>query len=266
MPRPGDNLPDFRALQLAFAAHLRDPQQQPPPPGVDDRRLRVYRELIYNNVEGFLAGAFPVAKRVLESRGRWHPLVRAFLARHGSESPYFLEISQEFLTFLDRHEDPALPGFLLELCHYEWVELALGVAEDEVPEAGIDPHGDLERAVPVRSPLVWKLGYRYPVHRIGVDFQPDAPAAQPTQLLVYRRRDDGVGFMEVHGLTLALLDAVDGERRGREILEALAESATGIAPERVYENGLATLERFRKADIVVGTRSTEEHVSSGAQA
>jgi uncharacterized protein len=265
VPGPGDNLPDFRALQLEFAAHLRDPDEHAAPSGIDERRLRVYRELIYNNIESFLAGAFPVARKVLESRGRWHPVVRAFLARHGSESPYFLEISQEFLTFLDGFEDPGIPDFLLELCHYEWVELALAVAEDDLPDAGIDPAGDLEHGIPIPSPLLWKLGYRYPVHRIGPEFQPEQPGPQPTQLLVYRRRNDDVGFMEVHGLTMALLDGLDGVRSGAEVLLTLASSVSDIPSETVYESGLETLERFRKADIVLGSRVLDSESMTGGR-
>lgn len=246
-------------MQLAFAAHLRDPDEHPAPSGVEERRLAVYRELIYNNIEGFLAGAFPVARSVLDQNGQWHALVRAFVSRHGSESPYFLEISQEFLTFLAGHDDPALPGFLLELCHYEWVELALSVADEEIPDAGIDPDGNLETGIPVRSPLIWSLGYRYPVHRIGPAFQPDEPGPQATELVVYRRRNDEVGFMEVSGLTMALLDALDGERSGHDVLQALAASAPQLAAESVYEAGLATLERFRKADIVLGSRVLEQN-------
>ena len=52
--------------------------------------------------------------------------MRKFVHRHPSESPYFLEISQEFLTFLSEQVHrvtSSLPEFLLELAHYEWVEL-----------------------------------------------------------------------------------------------------------------------------------------------
>ena len=37
----------LRAQQYALARHLRDPQRHAPPPGVEARRLKVYRELFY---------------------------------------------------------------------------------------------------------------------------------------------------------------------------------------------------------------------------
>ena len=61
--------------------------------------MSIYLSLFYNNIENFLASAFPVAKRVLGEKP-WHELVREFVHRHPSTSPYFLEISQEFLSFL----------------------------------------------------------------------------------------------------------------------------------------------------------------------
>jgi uncharacterized protein len=258
VPRPGDNLPGFRARQLEFAAHIRHPEVNAPPADVEPRRMQIYLDLFYNNIESFLSSAFPVARQILDSDRRWHPLVRAFLHLHPSASPYFLEISQEFLTFLAEGSAPDLPPYLLELCHYEWVELALSVAEAEIPEENIDRGGDLALGVPVVSPLIWKLGYHYPVHRIGVDHQPTAPAGHPTHLVVYRRRDDRVRFMEVNAGTMALLDALDGQRTGSDALAMLAAEHPALAGTSAYENGLATLERLRNAEIVLGIRAATE--------
>jgi uncharacterized protein len=157
--------------------------------------MAVYRDLIYNNIENFLAGAFPVAKRCssdndLASAGA------GLLHRHGSESPYFLEISQEFLTFLAGHDDPALPGFCWSCVITSGWSWRLAVAEDEFPEDGIDPAG--EPGAGARS-LAADLEARLPLpgapHRARLPA--GAPAARPTELVVYRRRNDRVRFMEV---------------------------------------------------------------------
>ena len=52
----------LRAQQLAFARHVRDPDAHPAPAGVEDRRLRVYRELFQNNIATLLGGK-PTAAR-----------------------------------------------------------------------------------------------------------------------------------------------------------------------------------------------------------
>ena len=57
--------PPFQEYQYAFAAHIRDPRANPRPPGVPARRTRVYNELLFNNLEGFLLACFPVTRKVL---------------------------------------------------------------------------------------------------------------------------------------------------------------------------------------------------------
>ncbi|MFP6834742.1 MAG: putative DNA-binding domain-containing protein, partial [Pseudomonadales bacterium] len=124
MQPSGSNLPGFRELQLDFAAHIRNPDANPRPDGIEARRMQIYLDLFYNNIEGFLANGFPITKKLLGS-ALWHQVARDFVDRHASESPYFLEISQEFLTYLELAKRADLPDFIIELCHYEWVELAL---------------------------------------------------------------------------------------------------------------------------------------------
>jgi hypothetical protein len=94
------------------------------------------------------------------------------------------------------------------------------------------------------------------VHRIGTTFQPERPGERPTQLVVYRRRDDRVGFMEVNALTMGLLDALEqGNVSGAEALERLAVEVADLDPEVVRREGRATLERLRKAEIILGVKA-----------
>ena len=110
--------PEFKKHQYAFTAHLRDPEQNPAPEGIEDRRIGIYRTLLYNNVEGFIANGFPVLRSIY-SDDDWHHMVRDFFAHHQSTSPYFLEISQEFLDYLQSERQPHAedPPGLLELAH-----------------------------------------------------------------------------------------------------------------------------------------------------
>ena len=120
MQNSGRNLPDFKALQLDFAAHIRNPEKNPAPGDIEARRMKIYVDLFFNNIKSFLDSAFPVAAEVVGA-ARWREIVRDFVHHHPSESPFFLQISEEFLTFLHGQNYADLPGFLLELCHYEWV-------------------------------------------------------------------------------------------------------------------------------------------------
>ena len=257
----GNNLPRFREAQLAFAAYIRDPANEPAPVGIEARRLKIYVELFYNNVERFLATTFPVAKTMLADE-TWAALVRDFLVRYRATSPYFHEIPQEFLEYLgtrDQSQPPPIPQFLLELCHYEWVELALAVSEDEWPTVDIDPDGDLLDGRPVLSPLAWSLCYRHPVHRLGPAHRPLAPPTEPTHLIVYRNRDDDVRFLESNAVTarlVALLDAREGPT-GRDVLHTIAGELGREDVGRVVASGRQTLERLRSCDIIAGTSTAE---------
>ena len=76
--------------------------------------------------------------------------------------------------------------WLVELAHYEWVELALDLSEASTDDTPHDPAGDLLDGVPVPSPLAWPLAYAWPVHRLSPEHQPTEPPALPTLLLVQR--------------------------------------------------------------------------------
>ena len=125
----------FQDSQIAFAAHIRHPELHEAPADLEDRRLAIYRDLFYNNIEGFLASGFPVLRSILGD-SLWHRMVRDFIHSHQSHSPYFLQISEEFLGYLkdERQVQASDPAFMLELAHYEWVELALDVSTLKIPE------------------------------------------------------------------------------------------------------------------------------------
>ncbi|NWG86938.1 MAG: putative DNA-binding domain-containing protein, partial [Hydrogenophilaceae bacterium] len=61
---------DFQDFQKAFTGHIRDPKGSARSKGVPARRMKVYNELLYNNVEGFLLACFPVCRAIL-GQGKW---------------------------------------------------------------------------------------------------------------------------------------------------------------------------------------------------
>lgn len=246
----------FQRLQYRFAAHLRDPQRFAAPRGIESRRMKIYTELFYNNVEGFLANAFPVLRRIT-SEACWHAMARDFFARHQSHQPLFHKIAEEFLKYLERERGRVKgdPPFLRELAHYEWVELALSVAQDPPDEEPVDPDGDLMEQVPRVSPLAWSLSYEFPVHRISPDFQPDAPGGAPTHLVVYRNRQDEVKFMEINAVTARLLQLMAARRStGRQLLLRLARELKHPQPEAVVAEGRTILSGLRERGIIGGTQ------------
>jgi hypothetical protein len=188
----------------------------------------------------------------------WHALVRGLFATHRAESPLLTEVALEFLAHLGRRQgqcgDDRRP-FLLELAHYEWIELALSISDADERLPPLDRYGDPWTGVPVISPLAWALTYRFPVHRIGPDHQPTRPAPSPTHLLVYRSRQDEVRFVETNAVThrlIVLLHANPDWSGGTAVRQVAAELAGGATPA-VLAAGRAVLEDLRERNVVLGT-------------
>jgi hypothetical protein len=167
-------------------------------------------------------------------------------------------VGREFIAYLQTHHEPTNedPPFLLELAHYEWVELALAISEEQIDLIDIDPNGDLLDGVPVVSPLAWPLTYQWPVHAIGPDYRPEQLPEQPTHIVVYRDRHDEVGFLLVNPVSLRLIQLLDEEEvlTGRAAIDRIAEELNHPDPEVVLRGGLAALEELREQGVILGTR------------
>ncbi|MFT4246453.1 MAG: putative DNA-binding domain-containing protein [Pseudomonas sp.] len=240
----------MRQTLTAFAAHLRDPAGAPAPAGIDPRRLQVYRRLYANNLEALLAGNFPVLRRTLDDAA-WRRLLDGFARDHRARSPLFTEIGQEFIDYLTGLDPASLPPWLLELAHYEWIELELQL-DDTVP-APHAPDGDLLAGIPVLSPSIRVLGYHWPVHRIGPDFQPDTPPPVPTWLLAHRDAAR-VRFAELSALTARLLELL-GEPdagSGAQVLARLADEARPGDRDAFLDEGAQLLLRLHRQGTILG--------------
>ena len=241
---------ELSKAQFAMADFLRAPQSKPAPQGIEPRRLKIYQDLVYNNIEGFISNGFPVLRSLYEDEP-WHVLVQQFIDGHRCHTPYFLEISQEFLRFLTQEYQPqdSDPPFIAELAHYEWVELALDVSQESLETLAELEDPLLE--VPVLSPLAWLLSYQFPVHKIGKNFRPDE-ATEPTFLVVYRNREDDVCFMELNPATARLLELLrdNAEASGTMLLSRLADELD-MPQETVAGFGGELLSQLSGQSIIV---------------
>lgn len=237
------NAPRLRAFQHEFAGHLRNPTKIKRPTGVPKRQARIYRDLLFNNICGFVDSCFPVAKSLM-TEVRWRRLCRSFFRDHACRTPYFSRIPEQFVQFIAAHAGSLrLPAWMPELLHYEWIELAVDT-DPAVPEQHADKRLRL-------NPTLRNLAYAWPVHRISPAFRPRRPEA--AHLLVFRDADDGVCFIEINAITAQLLEIIAlGPITAADAIAALARQLGHANPDALQGHGRALLADLIQQQALLG--------------
>ena len=257
-PSKRNSTENFKAVQYAFTRHMRDPENNPSPEGIEDRRIGIYRELVYNNIESFIANSFPVLRKITADE-QWHEMLRDYVCRHQAHTPLFPRMPLEFIQYLEHERQGKAedPPFMLELAIYEWAEISISLDTREIDMDGIDVEGDLLAGIPVLNPIIMPQTYQYPVHQISPDYLPDIPPEVPTYLLVYRRRDDEVGFLELNPVSARLVECIQGnnDKTGQQLLEGIAEELKHPEPQVVINGGLEIMRDMHTKDILLGIKT-----------
>ena len=247
----------FQDVQYTFTQHMRNPEKNPAPEGIEERRIKIYRDLVYNNIESFIGNCFPVLRKITDDKN-WHWMMRDYVARHQAHTPLFPKMPLEFLHYLEheRLDDDDYP-FLLELAHYEWIESSIGMDTREIDFEGINKHGDLFQGVPVMSQLALPLVYDWPVHKISPDFLPQKKPDEPTYIVVYRKITDEVGFMVLNNVSARLIEKIQNndEYTGQDILISIARELNHPNPDVVINGGLQIMQDMHEKNILLGTKS-----------
>lgn len=225
----------FQNVQNEFMSHIRDPDNHPDVEGIEDRRLKIYRDLFFNNIKGFLSSGFPVLESIV-SAGDWEQLARQFFIQHDCRSPYFVDISKEFVEYLANGvpENEYLYPFIAELAHYEWLELDVSVRKSEElafwePSLSVDCFQ--------LSPLAELVSYQWPVHQISPDYLPGAPSEVANFYIVYRNASHEVTFSEINQVTAHLVNCVANLETANvtDLTELMVEALPQLPPANVEQ-------------------------------
>lgn len=237
---------DFQQYQHAFTAHIRDPENNPKPNNVDEERMEVYREGVFNNIFESASVCFPVCQATVGEEN-WHATIRRFVASHHASSPIFREIPKELVSFLET--DSATPDYIKQLAHYEWVELAVSSMPAE--NLSLSQKPDFLNEIPVLAPAHMLLQYDYPVQKISSQFKPEE--AETTHLLVFRNTDFDVNFVELNPMMYVLLELIKQNMTGTEALTLLAEQMQHPQPEVIVAFGAGVLEDLMRQEALLGS-------------
>jgi hypothetical protein len=242
---------NLEQYQQQMGAFLRDPEKVSMPSNLDERRAGVYKDLVFANIESQLSGAFPVIHSLFEGE-RWLRLVREFLVDYRAQTPYFTKLSEEFVSFLaQRKKDEETPGFLLELAHYERVEIDLFMQDEAFDRIELSANDLSDRAIGFISTTTL-LAYAYPVHRIAPDYQPEEAPAVPTLLLLFQDSEGEVRFFELQPLAyqLATKIAQESGKNASELLEELAGELNLPFTETFKEQALQLLQQLNSLKVL----------------
>ncbi len=254
--------PYFQELQQQLADYIRNPEQVTYAPvdekPIEARRLTTYQQLFFNNIEGFFTQIFPVCADIL-GQERWLEIIREYMLKHRSRTPLFHELGEEFLAFFEAEFTPLAsdPEFLLELAHYEWVELALSVSTEVGFDAADTKQIDLSKvdlnAAYELSPVAWPLAYEWPVHKLSKAFQPTKKPTQTTTLLVYRHEhasgDEVIDFMVLTPLLYQWLMILETSDSAQSAFDTVAKPYN-LTSEQKQGFALQTLQELVGLNIL----------------
>lgn len=246
----------FQRYQLAFTAHIRAPKLHPKPEKVVDRRMAVYREIVFNNIASSVSACFPVCQQVLGPR-RWRQLCRSFFAHYPCKTPLFREIPQAFLDHLAK--TTGLPDYITQLAHYEWVELMLS-AQVENTTAHLSEKPDFLNEHPILAPVHQLLAYDYPVQTISTRFKPKN--MEKTFLLLFRTTAFKIKFIVLSPTTYWLLDTLQNQAvTGKQALTQLAAEIKHPDMAALIELGLSILHDLHQAQALIGSIKLEKRIT-----
>ncbi len=247
----------FQTLQRQFLAHLRNPALHALPAGFPEQGAAIYKELLFNKFNDSLALCFPVTRDIL-GESAWQQLLQAFIAEHRCHSPYYRQIPDEFIHYLQTERvSETDPPFLLELAHFEWVELILAITDtaevEDNPLSNSNTINDWLACLPLFVPLFEVLHYSFPVHRINVDYQPEAPPEQPTHILGFRDVRNTVQFIELQPATVRLLEILQAtEVTVHEAITAIAAELAHLDPEALFRFGVEFMTQLYEQGAIRG--------------
>jgi hypothetical protein len=210
-------MPSLQQSQSEFAQAIKDPSTLNVKNDDHLRRMKIYQSLFFSNINGFVSSALPVFKSIIiaqHGENQWEQVIRQFFIEHQCRSPYFNDISKEFVEYLAT--SPALgfelPAFSCELAHYEWLELEVATRKSSVGISSYSPGEDITEVK--ISPFATLASYSYAVHLIGPDHLPDRPMDVPQYYVVYRDEEYQVQFVHLTAMTAMLVHTVEVAEKG----------------------------------------------------
>ena len=259
-----DSQPEFQQYQHQFVDYLRNPLKKEAIPESLPQSSRIYAKLLYSKIEGSLDNCFPISCELLGTK-RWTQLIQSFIKNHRCKSPLYREIPDEFIDYLMNEQTAlVLPEFIVELAHYEWMELVLETIKPSHSTATFSIKGNFLTTIPVLNPVLHLLHYNYPVQEISASdpywknwSSRIDPYPQKAFILAgLRDSDDRIHFIELNTVTARLIELLQQDLSTGEqaLLELAAEMHYGDH-ETILPFGIEILQQLNDQKIIIGAQN-----------
>ena len=269
MPAPTDTqsdkeqLPSFLSYQHQFVNYLRNPLTNESLPTTLPTRVNVYARLLHSKFDGSLRTCFPIVRKLLGDT-HWQLLIVDFIRVHRCQSPLYREIPDEFIDYLmNENSRIELPEFIIDLAHYEWMELVLETEKPSHSDNIFPVNDDLLTIIPALNPVLHILHYRYPVQTISASDQRwknwknhPTPYEQETVILAgIRDTHYNVQFIELNAITARLIELLqEGVGTGEQVLLKLAAEMHYEVHETILPFGIDILQQLKTQQVIIGSQ------------
>jgi len=214
-----------------------------PIPGIIEKNVSRYRNLIYNIVDDSLQSAYPLTSNLLEEK-EWDDLVHEFFSSHRCQSPLLWQMPKELFEFMQETDNQLLLKYpvLSDLLMMEWYEVEIFMMEDkEVPTHQIE--GKLSADPLVINPELTIISLAYPVHLKNAV---KITAKDRTQYFVSLHRELETGKVIFTDIKYPHVELIELLLSGEANFGALLKIFLKYAKE---EDAIIALSQFLKASI-----------------
>lgn len=241
---------NYQQLQREFCYRLRQ-KDAPIPKNIAPSEMKIYENIFFNNMDERLSHCFPVLSSILTQKN-WQQLIHDFISEHAARTPLFHEIPQEFLHYLINRspQETDLP-FLLELAHFEWMELVLFTAKNVLIKATLSHELDWKKTSFKLIQPAEIVAYYFPVHQINLHFIPMKASKIPFYLCLYRHRDGEIKYLELNPVAARLLHIFQQTPcTGYQALKQIAKEQQYINVEKFIEENQSQIQQWLEAGIL----------------
>jgi hypothetical protein len=128
-------------------------------PGVNEKNIKHYRRLVFNNVYDSISSAYPITKKLFGKK-KWKKVVNRFFSSQKIQSPQIWYMPKEFKDYVISNENKQLNKypFLEDLLQFEWLEIEVFMMPDETIEYLTETN------LYYLNPEIRLIKTKYPIH------------------------------------------------------------------------------------------------------